>query len=348
MRVKLKPLSQQVMLITGASSGIGRQTAIRAAKEGAKIIAIARNGEALNEVVREIEAAGGEAIAAVADVADTDAFKAAAEAGVARFGRIDSWVNNAGVGMYTKILETDLADDKRLFETNFWGIVIGSRLAVHYLKQFGGGALLNLGSEVSDMAIPVQGMYASSKHAIKGFTDALREEILHDKLPVSVTLIKPAAIDTPFPRHAKNNLDQDATLPSPVYNVDLVADQILHGAVYGGREIYVGGGGRLQALIANHFPAMMDRMLASMGFGQQLRQRPADHSNEALHDVGKFYSAQGDASEDHHIKSFSLYNAAKRNPLTTALVTGAIGVAAATLLYETVAHEEPKKRGWWS
>jgi short-subunit dehydrogenase len=214
------------VLITGASSGIGRQSAIRFGRAGAKVILVARNGAALREAVAEIEQEGGEAIHAVADVAEVDQLKAAAEEGVARFGRIDTWVNNAGVGMYTKILDTKIADDRRLFETNFWGLVNGSRLAVPYLRAAGGGALINVGSEVSDISIPIQGMYATSKHAVLGFTDALREEILADGLPISVTLIKPAAINTPFPRHAKNNFDRDATLPAPVYAVDLVADQI--------------------------------------------------------------------------------------------------------------------------
>src|ERR1700679_2151796 len=161
MRIRLKPLNEQVVLITGASSGVGRQSAIRFGRAGAKVILVARNGAALREAVTEIEEDGGEAIHAVADVAEVDQLKAAAEEGIARFGRIDTWVNNAGVGMYTKILDTNIADDRRLFETNFWGLVNGSRLAVPNLKAAGGGALINVGSEVSDISIPIQGMYAT-------------------------------------------------------------------------------------------------------------------------------------------------------------------------------------------
>jgi len=157
MRVRHKPLSEQVVLITGASSGIGRQSALRFAEAGAKAILISRNAEALAAAVAEIESKGGEAVYAVADVADADQLRAAAEVGLKRFGRIDTWVNNAGVGMYTKIVHTDISDDRRLFDTNFWGIVNGSRLAVSYLAAAGGGALINLGSEVSDVSIPIQG-----------------------------------------------------------------------------------------------------------------------------------------------------------------------------------------------
>jgi len=318
MSPKLKPLDQQVVLITGASSGIGRQSATRFAKAGAKVILVARSGEALAEAVAEIEREGGQAMFAVADVADVEAFRAAADAGVARFGRIDTWVNNAGVGMFTKILKTDVADDRRLFDTNFWGIVNGSRLAVPHLLAAGGGALINVGSEVSDVSVPVQGMYASSKHAVMGFTDALRDEILHDHLPVSVTLIKPAAINTPFPRHAKNNLEQDATLPAPVYAVDLVADQILYAATYGSRELYAGGGGRLMAFLGRSFPAVMDVVASKFMYGQQLADRPADHSYEGLHSPRGFHRAEGDVERDRHVQQVSLYGIASRNPLKTA------------------------------
>ena len=327
MRVHLKPLKKQVVLITGASSGIGRQSAIRFGRAGAKVILVARNGAALREAVVEIEQAGGEAIHAVADVAEVDQLKAAAEEGIARFGRIDTWVNNAGVGMYTKILDTNIADDRRLFETNFWGLVNGSRLAVPYLKATGGGALINVGSEVSDISIPIQGMYATSKHAVLGFTDALREEILADELPISVTLIKPAAINTPFPRHAKNNFDRDATLPAPVYAVDLVADQILHAAAHGGREYYAGGGARMMSFLGRHFPTLMDRVMAATGAKQQLADRAADHSYDGLHQSRGFHRAEGDVDRDHHIQRVSLYGIARRHPWTTFIAAAGATVA---------------------
>ncbi|MDB5297229.1 MAG: short-chain dehydrogenase, partial [Phycisphaerales bacterium] len=266
------------------------------------------------------------------DVGDPDDVRRLARTAVEEFGRIDTWVNNAGVGLFSRILDTDVADDRRLFETNFWGIVNGSRLGVAYLKVAGGGALINLGSEVSDVSVPIQGMYASSKHAVMGFTDALRDEVLEAKLPISVTLVKPAAINTPFARHAKNNTDQDATLPSPVYAVDLVADQILHAAVYGGRELYVGGGGRLMAFLGQHFPSATDWLMATVMPGQQLADRPADHSNESLHESRGFHQAEGDVNRDRHVQQVSFYNIARRNPLATAAIAAAGAVAVGVLL----------------
>lgn len=332
MKAQLKPLRDQVVLITGASSGIGRQTAKRFAAAGSKVILISRNERALADAVGEIEQAGGQATYAVADVGNFEQFRGAAETGVARFGRVDTWINNAGVGMFTKILETDPNDDRRLFETNFWGIVNGSRLAVQFLMQSGGGALINVGSEVSDVAIPVQGMYATSKHAVLGFTDALRQEILIDKLPITVTLIKPAAINTPFPRHAKNNLDKDATLPSPVYAVDVVADQILYAATRGSRELYAGGGGRLMAMIGRHFPGVMDYLMSGHMARQQLADRPADHSNEGLYESRGFHQEEGDVERDRHIQKISFYGLARRHPITSTMVAAAAGVAAVGLL----------------
>ena len=299
---------------------------------------MARNTGALASLVAEITAAGGTAASAPADVADADQLKAAAEFAVNEFGRIDTWVNDAGVGMYTKLLDTPIEDDRRLFETNFWGIVNGSRIAVPYLIRSGGGALINLGSEVSDVSIPVQGMYATSKHAVMGFTDALRDEILHDRLPVSVTLIKPAAINTPFARHAKNNLDRDATLPSPVYAVDVVADQILHAAAHGGRELYAGGGGWLAGQLGRIFPGVTDRIMATMGVSQQLADRPADRSAEGLHASRGFHQAEGDVGRDRHVQRVSLYGVVRRHPMTSA----AVGAAVLALAGAVVAAERDR------
>jgi len=338
----LKPLHEQVVLITGASSGIGRHSAIRFAEAGAAVILVSRNAKALEEVVEEIGSMGGEAVAATADVADIEQLRSAAEKGVERFGRIDTWVNNAGVGMYTRILDTDAADDRRLFETNFWGVVNGSRVAVPHLIAAGGGALINVGSEVSDVSIPVQGMYATSKHAVRGFTDALRQEVLHDKLPVSVSLIKPAAINTPFPRHAKNNFDKDATLPPPVYAVNVVADQILHAAAHGGRELFAGGGAWLMARLSQHFPRLADRYLASSAFGQQLADRPADHSNESLYTSRAFHPADGDVNRNRYVQKVSIHGVASRHPLAT-LCLAAAGAAAVGMI---AAGGSLKKKDW--
>jgi NAD(P)-dependent dehydrogenase (short-subunit alcohol dehydrogenase family) len=203
MAVSLKPLNNQTLVITGASSGIGLSTAQKAAAAGAKVVLASRNEQALAGIVREIEAKGGQAIYVVADVSKREDVQRIADTAIEKFGGFDTWVNDVGVSIWGRIEQVSDEDHRQLFETNFWGLVYGSTIAAAHLKKRG-GALINLGSVASDQAIPLQGMYCASKHAIKGFTDALRMELEEEGAPISVTLIKPAAIDTPFPQHAKN------------------------------------------------------------------------------------------------------------------------------------------------
>lgn len=270
----LKPLNEQVMVITGASSGIGLATAIAAAEQGAKVALIARSKETLNEIVMSIEGEGGQALALPLDVADQASVLNAADVVVARFGRIDTWVNNAGVAIYGRIEDIADTDNRRLFETNFWGLVYGSLAALPYLKQ-SGGALINVGSEVSDAVVPLQGMYSTSKHAVKGFTDALRvETALVEEAPVSITLIQPTAVNTPYPEHARNYMDKEPKLPSPQIDPHRVAEAILEAATDGGRDVKVGAMSKMNTLMANLMPRLADRMSAMQAKRQQKDEPP--------------------------------------------------------------------------
>jgi NAD(P)-dependent dehydrogenase (short-subunit alcohol dehydrogenase family) len=170
---KLKRVKDQVIVITGASSGIGLATARLAARQDARVVLSARNEEDLRAVTEEINANGGRAIAVAADVSKEQDMDRLGEAALRTFGALDTWVNNAGLSIYGKLVDVPIADKRRLFDVNFWGVVNGCRTAVRFLKH-GGGAIINIGSEVSDRAIPLQGIYSASKHAVKGFTDALR------------------------------------------------------------------------------------------------------------------------------------------------------------------------------
>jgi len=176
MSVRLKKIADQVIVITGASSGIGLTTARMAARRGARLVLAARNEGALRQLAAEIARDGGEATYVAADVGNEDDVRGITRAAIERFGGFDTWVNDAGVGIYGGLLDVSTADSRRLFDTNFWGVVYGSLEAARHLRgRTGpfGGAIINIGSEVSDRAIPVAGMYAASKHAVKGFTDAL-------------------------------------------------------------------------------------------------------------------------------------------------------------------------------
>ncbi|PYS90529.1 MAG: short-chain dehydrogenase, partial [Acidobacteria bacterium] len=273
MDVQLKKLNEQVMVITGASSGIGLVTARMAAKRGARLVLAARSEEALRQLTDEIKSAGGEAIHVVADVGREADVRRISTAAVERFGGFDTWVNNAGVSVYGKLMDVPLTDLRQLFETNFWGVVYGSRVACEYLRMRG-GALINIGSTLSDRAIALQGMYSASKHAVKGFTDALRMELEMDNAPVCVTLIKPSAINTPYTEHAKNYLGVEPQNPAPLYAPDVVAETILYCAEHPERDVFVGAGGKLLSALGHYAPRLTDMLMENMTTQQQKSDMP--------------------------------------------------------------------------
>jgi NAD(P)-dependent dehydrogenase (short-subunit alcohol dehydrogenase family) len=222
MKISLLPLDEQVMVITGASSGIGLVTAKQAAERGARVVVAARNSRDLQSAVEDIRRRGGRALHVVADVADPEQVNRIGEAAVQEFGRIDTWVNNAAVSMYGRITDLSIADMRRQMDVNYWGQVYGSLAAVRHLRTRG-GALINVGSAVCDRAIPLQGNYCAAKHALKAFTDALRMELEEQGVPISVTLVKPASIDTPFFEKAKTYLGVEPQPVPPVYAPEVVS-----------------------------------------------------------------------------------------------------------------------------
>ena len=277
MSIKLKPIEEQVMVITGASSGIGLATAISAARYGAKLVLNARSEDVISDVAHNIRQAGGEALHVVGDVGKQEDVERVAQAAIQQFGRIDTWVNNAGVSIYGRITEASDEDNRRLFDTNFWGTVYGSFAALPHLRQQG-GALINIGSEVSDAVVPLQGIYSASKHAVKGFTDALRLELKHDEAPVSVSLIQPGATNTPFPQHARNNMDQEPALPEPMDDPYHVAEKILEAATTEKRATIVSSSAKMNVLMSKFAPKVADRMGQKYFDKQQYEEPPRDPS----------------------------------------------------------------------
>jgi short-subunit dehydrogenase len=276
MSISLKPLNEQVMVITGASSGIGLATAEAAAREGAKLVLAARSERTMEELVARLTADGVEVIFVPADVGQRDQVEHIAAEAIARFGRIDTWVNNAGVSIYGRLDEVAEEDSRRLFDTNFWGVVNGSLTALRQMRV-SGGAIINIGSEVSDAVIPLQGMYSASKHAVKGFTDALRVEVQEvDQVPVAITLIQPTAVDTPFPQHGRNYMDREPKLPTPQLDPSKVAEAILEAAVDPTREKKVGAMARINAAVAKLSPALANKMEAKQVARQQYDEPPRD------------------------------------------------------------------------
>jgi NAD(P)-dependent dehydrogenase (short-subunit alcohol dehydrogenase family) len=330
---RLKSLAEQVMVITGATSGIGLTTARQAADAGAKLVLAARNGDALNEVIGGLTAKGVEAVAVPTDVGDEGQVAALARAAVDRFGRFDTWVNVAGGSIYGHLTDVPTADSKRLFDTNFWGTVYGSLEAARHFRdrdRATDGALINLGSVLSDRAIPIQGMYCATKHAVKGFTDALRMELEREGVPVSVTLVKPSAIDTPFPQHAKNFLDEEPTLPPPLYAPEVVARTILICAERPTREVTVGGGGKAIVEMGAWAPRLTDRVMEAVMEPLQKKGEPPRHRNGALYAPGSpTLHARGDYSGP--VRHTSAYTAAALHPFWALALAVGVGATLAAV-----------------
>ena len=323
--MKLKSLSKQVIVITGASSGIGLATAKMAAKAGAKLVLASRNDEALARLEKEINDEGGQAVHVVADVAKREEVERIAQTALARFGGFDTWVNDAGVDILGRLEEVSEEDHRRLMDTNFWGVVNGSLVAVKHLKA-NGGALINVGSVESDVAIPLQGMYSASKHAVKGFTDALRIELQDDKAPVSVTLIKPWAIGTPLREHIKNYFDREATLPPPVYQPEEVAHAILHAAAHCRRDLYIGSVSRLSVAMNRPAPRIGDWFSRKIMYRTQLRDEPKWSNEDNLHAAGRDGNVRGEW-KDRTLRP-SLYTRMMIHPMAaTMIVAGAAAIA---------------------
>ncbi|HYE31765.1 MAG TPA: SDR family oxidoreductase [Methylomirabilota bacterium] len=271
---KLKPISEQVIVITGASSGIGLATARLAAERGAKVVLAARSEEVGAEIADQLSVGRGKAIFIPCDVSDRDQVERLAAETIERFGRIDTWVNNAGVSIYGRLEEVSVEESRRLFDTNFWGVYHGCLAALPHLRR-NGGALINVGSEVSEAVIGFQGMYAASKHAVKGLTDALRVEVQHiDEAPVSITLIQPGATDTPFPQHARNHMPREPKLPTPLDNPVDVAEAILNAAVKPIRSKKVSALAKINTTTAKVAPGLGDKMAAMQAHRQQYKEPP--------------------------------------------------------------------------
>jgi short-subunit dehydrogenase len=297
MSASLKPISEQVIVITGASSGIGLATALEAAKQGAQVVLAARSEQTLSAIVSRIREAGGQATFVVADVSRREDVERIAETALASFGRVDTWVNNAGVSAYGRLEQHQEQDARRIFDVNFWGVVHGSLVALPLLRQ-NGGALINVGSEVSEAVAPIQGIYSASKHAVKGYTDTLRIELLEaGEEHISVTLIQPTAVDTPFPQHARNYMAEEPKLPTPQIDPQDVAEAILKAAREPERDVKVGGAAVLKTTMAKLAPSLADKMSTKV-IDQQKADEPPRDPEGTLYKAGESgYTRGSDARQ---------------------------------------------------
>jgi short-subunit dehydrogenase len=328
MKFKQRPLCEQTLVITGATSGIGLVTARMAAKRGANLVLVARNEKALQKLARELNQGEKKARLVAADVAQYDDLKKAVTEAHAAFGGFDTWINNAGVSIYGNLEDVADEDSRRLFDTNFWGVVNGSLMAAKDMHERG-GTIVNIGSTLSDRAIPLQGMYCASKHAVKGFTDALRMELEAQDEPIHLSLVKPSAIDTPYKDHAKNYLGVRPENPAPVYSPETVAETILYCAENPVRDVFVGAGGKIMSMMGEYAPRISDRAMESvMNDAQKTDERESSNPLESLHEFPDASLTERGGYEGHVAES-SLYTKASLHPIVTgAAVVVALGSAA--------------------
>jgi len=327
MAIHLKKIGKQVIVITGATSGIGLTTVRMAAAKGAKLVLAARDHEALSKLADELLATGCEALAVPTDVGSHAEVKALGRAAVARFGRIDSWINNAGISIFGRNADVPLADHEKLFQTNFWGVVHGSLVAQELMRETG-GAIINLGSELSDVAVPLQGMYSASKHAVKGFTDSLRMEAEKDGYPLSVTLIKPSGIDTMFTAHARNYMKNEPELPAPLYAPELVAEAILFAAENPQRDVFVGGASKLFSVQGQAAPRLLDKFMNLLMFKQQQKEQlSAPDRTDALYQPNGMELQQrqgGHRSKTHESSAYTYLTTRGKPVMFSLLIAGTL------------------------
>jgi NAD(P)-dependent dehydrogenase (short-subunit alcohol dehydrogenase family) len=303
--MQLKPISEQVVAIIGASSGIGRETALQFAKKGAKIVVSARNELGLNSLVAEIQAFGGEATAIKGDVADFEQVNAIADYTVEQYGRLDTWVHCAASGIIAPFAEITPEEFKRVIDVTLMGQVYGAMAALPYLKQEGRGAMIHISSMEGRRALPLQSPYSTAKHGLEGFLESLRVELQHDKMPISVTSIKPAVINTPFYNHVLTKLGVKPTGLPPYYSPKLVAQAILHTAEHPTRDFIVGDVGRILDLCQRLSPELMDAILVAIGFSGQHTSEPksAEGQNNLYAPMDGYTQVEGDFN---HLTIFSL------------------------------------------
>jgi NAD(P)-dependent dehydrogenase (short-subunit alcohol dehydrogenase family) len=327
MQQPLKPIAEQTIVITGASRGIGRETAVRCGKLGARVVLAARDAQALDDAAALIRAEGGRALVVPTDVSKLDDVERLASRAVDVFGGINTWVNNAAVSLYGRFEEIPLEDFRRVVDVNFFGQVHGCRVALPHLKRQG-GALICVGSALSDRAIPLQSGYCASKHALKALVESLRVEMAMsgDDERVQVTLLKPASFNTPLFDNARTFLGYRPKPVFPVYAPGVCADAIIHCAEHREREMAVGGGAALLTTLESFAGPVLDRYFALQPKAQQTSDpKSADAPNNLREPLADTRAVHGQHAE----RPFSVYTWLRTRPrLTAALAGAAAGVAA--------------------
>ncbi|MGC9539375.1 SDR family oxidoreductase [Streptomyces sp. UG1] len=260
----------RAVVVTGASGGVGRAAALAFAARGDRVALLARGREGLAAAADEVQRAGGEALAVTVDMADAKAVDDAAQQVADAFGRIDVWVNNAFTGIYAPFTEISPDEFRRVTEVTYLGYVFGTRAALRHMLPRDRGTVVQVGSALAYRGIPLQSAYCGAKHAIQGFNESLRCELLHEGSRVRTTMVQLPAVNTPQFDWVLNRLPGRARPVPPVFQPEVAARAIVHAAGHGRRREYWVGGATAATLLANAVaPGLLDRYLARTGFEAQ-------------------------------------------------------------------------------
>jgi NAD(P)-dependent dehydrogenase (short-subunit alcohol dehydrogenase family) len=276
-----RPIQDQVVVVTGASCGIGRAIARAFAARGARLGLMARNEEALNAAAGEARQQGTEAMVLPLDVADAEAVERAAAAVEARFGRIDTWVNCAMATVFAPALEVTPEEFRRVTEVTYLGYVWGTQAALRRMLPRDEGLVIQIGSALAYRSIPLQSAYCAAKAAIRGFTDAVRTELIHERSKVKLSMLQLPAVNTPQPLRQRNKLPRRAQPVPPMFRPEAIADAVVWAAEHAPREMLLGRP-TLQAVWGQKlFPGLLDRLAAGT-WEKQLVDQPNDQEGDVL------------------------------------------------------------------
>lgn len=318
------------VVITGASAGVGRATARAFATIGASVGLIARDKSRLEETAREVEHLGGQALVLVADVSDPDQVERAASEMEQRFGRIDVWVNNAMVSVFSPFTEMTPEEFRRVTDVTYLGTVNGTRSALARMLPVNRGCIIQVGSALAERSIPLQSAYCGGKHGVRGFTDALRCELLHRKSGVQLTMVHLPAMNTPQFSWVRSRLPNHPQPVPPIFQPEVAADAILWVSRHRRREILVGMP-TVKAFWGNRFiPGLLDHYLARIGYRSQQTATPVSagrHDNLMEPVVGEF-GCHGIFDSRSHSASFQLWMV-KHRWLSLVLAGSAVAALAA-------------------
>ncbi len=329
----MKPIAEQVVVITGASSGIGRATALAFGRERATVVLAARNVAALEQVAGQIERAGGRALVVPTDVAHWKQVSALADAALQHFGRIDTWINNAAVNEHAPVADMTIEEIERIVQVDLMGQIYGMKAALTPMRRQRAGTIINVASIAAQRALPLHAPYVASKHGIAGFTETLRMELMHERMPIGVTMIMPSFIDTPLFLNARSKIGVQPRPAPPVYAPETVADAVLFAATHPRRDIIVGGQGAAVSLLQRISPPLVDKLMVTRGlmFRAQKTDKPDNGVDNLFQPTPGTGSVNG-AWTDEALPSSWYTRHLEYYPHRKVLAAGLIGYALVRLL----------------